>query len=184
MSKRSKNIVSIGAIAIFLTLAYGSGESDSGSNENSSSQASSNEQSKPQKDLTPEEKDSIRKVKIENREKSTISASELNEVYKSNEVKADQKYKGEKFYVVGKVDEISKMMGTIRVKLKVGGKYGMNSVDCKVNDEDVAASLSKGQKVTFLGKCGGKTGTSKMGSIEMEDCKLVKNLETLKKEAE
>lgn len=74
-------------------------------------------------ELTPEQIDSIKldkKIKqLENRTQQTLSTELLYYAYASNEVNADNDFKGKKFYVKGKIDDIGKdVFGKIYVTLK------------------------------------------------------------------
>ena len=143
--------------------------------------------------LTEEEKDSIENEKrvkdslkiveeqkqielkkqreIDERKKSTISSKQLYSAYDANEVNADQNFKDKSFYVTGTVEEIKKdFMGDIYVTLETGELYSF--VHCYFDDENTAAKLNKGQKVTFKGICKGMV----MTSVTMKDCKLVDNI--------
>lgn len=143
--------------------------------------------------LTQEEKDSIAKAErindslkvverqkqaelekqkgIEERKKNTVTASQLYAAYDANEVSADQNFKNKTFYVTGIVEEIKKdFMGDIYVTLKTGDYFSY--VNCYLDNEDLAAKLKKGQRVTFKGTCKGMVITL----VTMEDCELVDNI--------
>lgn len=108
---------------------------------------------------------------IEERKKSTISSKQLYAAYDANEVNADQNFKDKSFYVTGTVEEIKKdFMGDIYVTLESGELFSF--VHCYFDDENTAAKLKKGQKVTFKGVCKGMV----MTSVTMTDCKLVDNI--------
>lgn len=143
--------------------------------------------------LTEEEKDSIARAErindslkvvekqkqgelkkqkeIEERKKNTVTASQLYAAYDANEVSADQNFKNKTFYVTGTVEEIKKdFMDDIYVTLKTGEYFSY--VNCYLDDEDIAAKLSKGQQVTFKGTCKGMV----MTLVTMKDCELVDNI--------
>ncbi len=65
-------------------------------------------------------------------------------------------------------------MNDIYVTLKTGEMFTW--VNCYLDDENKAAKLRKGQRVTFKGKCDGMVVTV----VTMKDCELVKNLNELK----
>ena len=99
---------------------------------------------------------------------NTIDAPSLVGAYMQNEVKADQNFKGKTFYVSGTVDQISKdIMDNIYVTLEGDGV--IRSVQCYLDDADVAANLNKGEQVVIKGKCDGL-----MMNVQMKDCSLVK----------
>lgn len=133
----------------------------------------------PEKPLSPAEqkaKDTEEKKAAEAEHKraakeiaaNTIDAPSLVEIYKQNEVKADNNFKGKTFYVSGIVDDIKKdIMDNIYVTLE--GDDVLSSVQCYFDNADEAANLSKGQQVVFKGKCNGL-----MMNVLMKDCELVK----------
>lgn len=111
---------------------------------------------------------------LEERKNGTVTAKQLQAAYQQNEVKADQNFKGKKFYVEGVVESIGKdILDNPYVTLKTDPMF--QYVQCVVDDENVAASLNKGVKVTFLGECRGSVITN----VLMEDCVLVENKENL-----
>jgi len=127
-------------------------------------------------ELTQAERDSIAKAEREKeldiREKRTLKAENLFYAYNENEIKADQNYKGERFYVEGKIKDFGKdILDDPYITLETGEIF---SVQCMLNDENIALDLKKGQKVTFLGTCSGK-----LGNVLMKDCDFVLNIEDL-----
>ena len=103
---------------------------------------------------------------------SPITASDLASAYEANEVRADSNYKDKMLAVTGTVDLIqSTLFGSLYVSLKDESKqYSFMSITCYFPDEakNQLANLSKGQKVTVTGKCGGKT----MSIVSLRDCRL------------
>jgi hypothetical protein len=96
-----------------------------------------------------------------------ISAPDLYAVYKENEVVGDKKYKGKVLAVTGYVENISKdFTGNAYVVLN-GGQF-LEGVHCTIKNEDVAANIRKGSKVTLIGKCSGMIITS----VVLKDCDL------------
>jgi hypothetical protein len=90
--------------------------------------------------------------------KYIVEASALFAEYKANEVAADQKYKGKIILVDGAIEEIKKgVLGGAYVTLNTGEMFG--SVQCllKENEENLAASMSKGKVVQVKGRCDGKS---------------------------
>lgn len=101
-----------------------------------------------------------------------VSASELFQDYKSNEVAADEKYKGKMLEVTGTVHSIGKdIVNTIYVTLEGGGRFEIMSVQCYFSDKhkSEAAQLSKGQTITVRGRCEGK-----FGNVHIKKCEFVK----------
>jgi hypothetical protein len=99
-----------------------------------------------------------------------ISAKQLYADYDSNEVAADEKYKGKILEVSGTVNDIAKdITDTIYVTLK-GAEY-FGDVQCFFSNEFTkeAAKLSKGQQLTVKGECDGK-----MMNVLLKGCVIVK----------
>ena len=141
------------------------------------SKSSKNVTSEPT--LTQTQKDSIvvadKYKEIEARKGQTISAVDLVQTYQDNEVRADENYKGKRFYVEGIVGDIKKdIMDNIYVTLQ--GSKMFREVQCYFDDKATASRLEKGMEVTFLGECDGL-----MINVMMKNCKFVENLKDLKK---
>jgi hypothetical protein len=97
----------------------------------------------------------------------TIDSRQLVAQYAANEVKADQLFKGNKFYVTGTITDIKKdLSDEIYVTLQGDGE--LREVRCFFDNEDIAADFRKGQQVTFEGTCAGL-----MMDVLMKDCTLV-----------
>ena len=116
-------------------------------------------------------------VSVENSNKKqmepelNISASELINAYKENEVKADKMYKGKIVEVNGIVDGIdSDMDDKAVVRLSDGDKFSIYTVSCYIDDEnqDNACELKKGENVTIIGKADGEI----IGEPVIKDCKI------------
>ena len=89
----------------------------------------------------------------------TVTASTLFSDYDSNEVAADDKYKGKILNVSGTIDDIGKdITDTMYVTLKTANP--ILNVQCFFADDHKSqvANASKGQQVTIKGKCDGKFG--------------------------
>ena len=100
-----------------------------------------------------------------------ISATELINAYKENEVKADKMYKGKIVEVNGIVDKIDSDMGDKAVvRLSDGDKYSIYTVSCCIDDEnqDKACELKKGENVTIVGEADGEVA----GLPYIKDCKI------------
>ena len=164
-------------VASFILIGVFADESETTSNSLSSSADEMTEKvEKPA--LTQQQIDSIAKVeklaKYEERKSQTIQARNLYNTYQANEVSADKNFKDKKFYVEGVVGDIGKdILDYIYVTLKTGDYIG--SIQCYIEDEDVAANLQKGQTITVYGTCEGL-----MMNVLMKDCEVVENLNQLK----
>ena len=100
-----------------------------------------------------------------------ISASELINAYKENEVKADKMYKGKIVEVNGIVDGInSGIDDKAIVILSDGDEFSFNNIQCCIDDEnqDKACELEKGQNVTIIGEASGEIA----GTPFIKDCKI------------
>ena len=100
-----------------------------------------------------------------------ISATELINAYKENEVKADKMYKGKIVEVNGIVDGIdSDIDDKAVVRLSDGDEFSIYTVSCYIDDEnqDNACELKKGENVTIIGKADGEI----IGEPVIKDCKI------------
>ena len=100
-----------------------------------------------------------------------ISATELINAYKENEVKADKMYKGKIVEVNGIVDGIdSGISDNAIVTLSDGDEFSFDDVICYIDDEnqDKACELNKGENVTIIGKADGEIA----GTPCIKDCKI------------
>ena len=100
-----------------------------------------------------------------------ISASELINAYKENEVKADKMYKGKIVEVNGIVDGIdSGIDDKAIVTLSDGDEFSIYTVSCYIDDEnqDKACELKKGENVMIVGKADGEI----IGEPVIKDCKI------------
>ena len=100
-----------------------------------------------------------------------ISATELINAYKENEIKADKMYKGKIVEVNGIVDAIdSGIDDKAIVILSDGDEFSFDNVQCCIDDEnqDKACELKKGENVTIIGKADGEIA----GQPCIKDCKI------------
>ena len=101
----------------------------------------------------------------------SISATELINAYKENEIKADKMYKGKIVEVNGIVDAIdSGIDDKAIVRLSDGDEFSFDNVQCCIDDEnqDKACELKKGENVTIIGKADGEIA----GTPFIKDCKI------------
>ena len=100
-----------------------------------------------------------------------ISATELINAYKENEIKADKMYKGKIVEVNGIVDAIdSGIDDKAIVRLSDGDEFSFDNVQCCIDDEnqDKACELKKGDNVKIIGKADGEIA----GTPFIKDCKI------------
>lgn len=88
-----------------------------------------------------------------------ISAVNLLDEYDQNEVRADSNYRGRVLEVSGVVHSIGTAFSQTYVTIGTGEKYEFITVQCYFNSGqlDTVASLNKGDEVTIIGKCDGKS---------------------------
>ncbi len=100
----------------------------------------------------------------------TIAAKTLFSDYESNEVAADQKFKGKTLLVTGTVEDIKKDLMN-RMYLTLTGDGPFANVQCffAQSHESQLAGLRKGVSVSVKGQCDGK-----MMNVLMRGCTLEK----------
>lgn len=96
-----------------------------------------------------------------------ISAEKLFVAYDANEVAADNNYKDKQLLITGTVNEISKDFTDAIIVQLDGGGY-IQEVWCYFDDAKAAANLSKGEKISVIGKCNGFM----MKNVMIKDCTL------------
>ncbi|MDO8649145.1 MAG: hypothetical protein Q7R81_05180 [Candidatus Peregrinibacteria bacterium] len=96
-----------------------------------------------------------------------VSAVDLYAAYEANAIAADDQYDGKTLAVSGTVDSIGKdILDTPYVALQTGNI--IFSVQCMLSDDveaSQAATLSKGARITVVGRNSGK-----LGNIILRDC--------------
>ena len=100
-----------------------------------------------------------------------ISATELINAYKENEVKADKMYKGKIVEVNGIVDGIdSGIDDKAIVRLNDGDEFSFDDVICYIDNDNQnkACELEKGQNVIIIGEASGEIA----GTPCIKDCKI------------
>lgn len=100
-----------------------------------------------------------------------VNASTLYEEFNTNNVGAENKYKGKMLLVTGTVYNIDKtfFLGTAYVNLMAG--YVVDGVTAYFSSEGKSqiTNVSQGQTITVLGRCSGRS----LGSAILNDCVLV-----------
>lgn len=97
-----------------------------------------------------------------------LTANKLYTAYDQNEVAADEKYKGKKLGVTGVIGDIGKdVFDEPYVSLNIG--Y-LQNINCYFDEDNnkVISKLRKGQRVTIIGECEGKSITN----VILKDCEL------------
>ncbi|GEM_PF-2148178 len=103
-----------------------------------------------------------------------VDAPALFSEYEANEVAGDQKYKGKQLEVSGIVTGFgTDLFGnpTVLFGISAGGYSGVEAVFEKDKASDIAA-LSKGQKITILGICVGRSA----GDVRLQATSIVSSL--------
>jgi len=102
-----------------------------------------------------------------------VTAQDLIDDYKNNEVAADLKYKNQMVEATGVIDTISSGSGnTVYVTLNDGSDWNFDSVRFTFKDSEQklkVAALSKGNNITIQGKCDGKG----ILEISVKNCTIV-----------
>ncbi|MFA6270222.1 MAG: hypothetical protein WC657_03380 [Candidatus Paceibacterota bacterium] len=100
-----------------------------------------------------------------------ITAKQIVDDYKANEVSADAKYKGKEFEISGVVETIGKdIMDTPYIALESYEYAIIDKVQCMFSkgSEAELAAVSKEQKITLKGEISGK-----LGNILVKRCEIV-----------
>lgn len=95
-----------------------------------------------------------------------VTANELYKAYDSNEVKADNTYKGKDLEIAGTISDIGKdILDDIYITIETDDI--IFSIQCYFTEEyeSKVADLEKGQKITIQGVCDGK-----LGNVLIKDC--------------
>lgn len=96
-----------------------------------------------------------------------VTAAEIASVYKANEVRGDERFKGKKLEVTGKIDGIDSGIGDTPVIRLQGADMFQ---DVMVNDvpRAAAAKLEKGQTITVVCRGDGEI----IGMPRLDECEL------------
>lgn len=81
-----------------------------------------------------------------------LTAIQLVRFFEANEIAADKQYKGQEVIVLGLVADVSKsLLGAPKITIRANGKQKTMSVALKRKEEDAAAKINKGDRVTLKG---------------------------------
>jgi hypothetical protein len=99
-----------------------------------------------------------------------ISALDLATRYDSNEIAADQSFKGKEFIVTGVVENVGKDITDEMYVALAGPEDSIGGVQCFFSDDhaEQLASLSQGQHVRLKGEVGGL-----MINVLVKNCRIV-----------
>ena len=123
--------------------------------------------------ISNSEKNNDTVQKDEQRKPQTISSEKLYAAYETNEISADQNFKGKSIYVTGIIENIKKDFRNNILYITLDTGQTLTSVNCYFDDEKTAAKLRKEQKVVFKGTCEGMQFTT----VIIRNCEIVKNPE-------
>jgi curli biogenesis system outer membrane secretion channel CsgG len=99
-----------------------------------------------------------------------LKVTDILSVYKENEVRADQQFKGNLVQITGKVGEVKKdILDDMYVTVGTGARYEIPVVQCMLDEAQAgrAAQLSKGADVTVRGRVDGL-----LMNVIVRDCKI------------
>lgn len=98
----------------------------------------------------------------------TIEITQLKAAYDTNQISADQTFKGQSLRVTGAtIDNISRTIwGTPYLSLEAGGAFDFWSLQCLFKDENDLADLVRGQQITIKGINDGMS----LGIVKFKDC--------------
>lgn len=99
-----------------------------------------------------------------------VTPEALKKAYESNEVSAEQKYKGKTVIITGKIREIRTSLGKPVIGLSNDTGAYLDDVSCHFDDnsqDSRIAKLSKGQTITIKGTVG-----SNIVSVSIDDCTI------------
>lgn len=101
---------------------------------------------------------------------ATIKATDLHQLYKTNEIDADNHVKGKIVNIKGVVESISKdAFGNLFLSIQAGSLLGLHA-EFGDNHKAELATLKAGQQVVVQGRVDGFM----MDSVQVKDCQLVK----------
>ncbi len=101
---------------------------------------------------------------------TSVAVDRLLADYKANEVRADGLYKGKYLTVSGTVGDVKKdIMDSMYVTVGTGKVFEIPEIQCHLNADQTAraSALSKGSKVTVVGRADGL-----MMHVQFRDCEI------------
>lgn len=136
------------------------------SNSNNSSANADNSVETKKEEVKVEQKDEVKEEPKE--EVIVVSAEELAKAFEDNEISANKQYKDKMLEISGTISDIGEMLGSTYITLEAEEDFAITQTQCFFKDEeqiDKIAELSKGEKVTLIGKCEGKSL-----NVSVKDC--------------
>ena len=103
---------------------------------------------------------------------ATVTAQQLLQDFRDNEIRGDQLHKGKVKYVVGLVDEVRDDGRGYYIDLgDMGDEREFGQVRCYLRNPEEAAALNRGQSLTVQGRI---AGLDLFDVVEIEDCAVAK----------
>ncbi len=103
---------------------------------------------------------------------ATVTARQLLQDFRDNEIRGDQLHKGKVKYVVGLVDAVRDDGRGYYIELGYeGDEWEFGQVRCQLRNPEEAAALSEGQSLTVQGRI---AGLDLFDIVEIEDCAVAK----------
>lgn len=103
---------------------------------------------------------------------ATVTAQQLLQDFRDNEIRGDQLHKGKVKYVVGLVDEVRDDGRGYYIELGYeGDELEFGQVRCHLRNPQEAAALNRGQSLTVQGRI---AGLGLFDIVEIEDCAVAK----------
>lgn len=103
---------------------------------------------------------------------ATVTAQQLLQDFRNNEIRGDQLHKGKVKYVVGLVDEVRDDGRGYYIELGYeGDELEFGQVRCHLRNPQEAAALNRGQSLTVQGRI---AGLGLFDIVEIEDCAVAK----------
>ena len=99
-----------------------------------------------------------------------VSVDDLNAAYRANQVAADNTYKGRWLRIEARISNIGTGIGGGMYVVLGADTTSIEGVHCSFDSEHAGAvaKLTRGQRVTIIGKCGGKLLTD----VSLDDCQF------------
>lgn len=156
-------------IVVIFIAALAGGGGDSNKDE---AKPTTTEVAEVKEEVKEEPKDEVKEEPKEEPKEEVIvvSAEDLAKAFEDNEISANKQYKDKILEVTGTVQDIGEVLGSTYISLDSGEEFSITHAQCFFKDEDQidkVAELSKGDTVTLIGKCEGKSLT-----VEVKNCKF------------
>ena len=122
--------------------------------------SSSSDKTNSTQQATNVEETAINNGTAQTEEVIVITAEDLAKAFEDNEINANKLYKDKMVEVTGEVSDIGEALGSTYITLEAGEEFALTQAQCFFKNEEQInkiAELSKGDTVTVIGKCDGKS---------------------------